>query len=930
MKNRTTQLMTVCALALACSTAWAQNDPTFLLQIVDVNGSPHTGDPASLVAAPGDIVTLELRLRDYSPNGIGLKGFQASMGYDSYFNGVAGNVLPVDFATTTDVNGFCSAGSGVVGVHNTTNAFLDSTHPEFVFSGLTIFPSVASNTCNYWYTAAVFMSSGPIAPQDGTHYYVGTLILEVSADAAGTFVVDYDMTDVSPPTGPDNCFITQDDDLNIFDLEFEQVTITVPWGACCVETPTESCERTNELSCSGTWMEDIDCPGPDECPCMSASDCDDGNYCTSDACDDHACAYTLTYNETTHCCNPNTGATVLISDGKPCTIDECNPLTGVVTHTVDTGFCLIDDICRTETEINSANDCEACDPSQDVYDWSFRDAGSLCDDGQPCTGTGAPGIGYDECDGAGACAGVDDPDCHDICTEAFDAFDGANYGNNASAGPDFVEASCQPNSNHDVWWHYTAMCHGQITMDTEGSVLIPTNNPVLSVYDACGGSEIACNDNSSGMQASVTFTTTAGGEYWIRVAGYAANTGDIVLNIDPVNDCMIGDTCYAEGFVNPGNDCEACIPATSTTDWSPREIGTACGSQADTDCNNPNTCDGAGVCLDNYEPIDTPCGDPGDTECDNPDTCNATGVCLPNHEPAETACGDPTETDCDNADSCDGSGSCVENLEPNGTACTTDDIECTQDVCQAGVCEHPFYSAGYPCGDPMETDCDHADTCDGAGVCLLNQEEDGTVCDDHDPSTGLSFCEDAICVGQTTVLPPLVRARGSRALEIIPQPEDDTSQVAIRVTSPDLPCVEVYVNAAHELEVPDPVDGPLFQTAAEWGTVIAIGLDIVPDTEYEVVIELADAELPPVPAETAIFTDTNHNDTVNLTDIICVLDMFGTNPAEQPECGVPEADTLGAGMDDCFPNRFVNLTDIIAVLSAFDHWPYPCDYPCTP
>src|SRR5882672_989352 len=80
----------------------------------------------------------------------------------------------------------------------------------------------------------------------------------------------------------------------------------------------------------------------------------------------------------------------------------------------------------------------------------------------------------------------------------------------------------------------------------------------------------------------------------------------------------------------------------------------------------------------------TSCGSNVDTPCDNPDTCNGSGVCLPNNEPSGTACGSPSNTDCDNPDTCNGSGVCQQNNEPNGTTCTTDGNACTQDVCGSG------------------------------------------------------------------------------------------------------------------------------------------------------------------------------------------------------------------------------------------------------
>ena len=58
------------------------------------------------------------------------------------------------------------------------------------------------------------------------------------------------------------------------------------------------------------------------------------------------------------------------------------------------------------------------------------------------------------------------------------------------------------------------------------------------------------------------------------------------------------------------------------------------------------------------------------------------------------ACGDGTVTDCDLADTCDGAGACQDNYVAAATACTDDGLICSTDLCDgAGTCEH---AAGNP------------------------------------------------------------------------------------------------------------------------------------------------------------------------------------------------------------------------------------------
>src|SRR5206468_1287758 len=142
--------------------------------------------------------------------------------------------------------------------------------------------------------------------------------------------------------------------------------------------------------------------------------------------------------------------------------------------------------------------------------------------------------------------------------------------------------------------------------------------------------------------------------------------------------------------------------------------GTTCGSPTDTDCDNPDTCNGSGVCQSNNEPNGKACTTDGNA-CTS-DVCGA-GVCTHPNLPSGTTCGSPTDTDCDNPDTCNGSGVCQSNNEPNGTACTIDGNACTRDVSGSAVSTLFRSPSGTTCGSPTDTDCDNPDTCNGSGVC---------------------------------------------------------------------------------------------------------------------------------------------------------------------------------------------------------------------
>jgi hypothetical protein len=76
---------------------------------------------------------------------------------------------------------------------------------------------------------------------------------------------------------------------------------------------------------------------------------------------------------------------------------------------------------------------------------------------------------------------------------------------------------------------------------------------------------------------------------------------------------------------------------------------------------------------------------------------------------------------------------------------------CTLEACVNGFCSFPPAAIGVACGDTTANDeCTTPDTCDGSGVCLTNDQPDGTLCaDGHCNVTGACDC----AVDRVTTLP---------------------------------------------------------------------------------------------------------------------------------------------------------------------------------
>jgi hypothetical protein len=164
-----------------------------------------------------------------------------------------------------------------------------------------------------------------------------------------------------------------------------------------------------------------------------------------------------------------------------------------------------------------------------------------------------------------------EPPANDDCANATQITPGGSFDFNTTfAGTDGA-ASCgfggDPGSQ-DVWFKFTADRNGAVeafTCDTTGF------DTIVSIQDACGGSELGCNDDSCGVQSYVAANVTQGQTYFIRVSGYLGDNGSGSLAVNYVEPCVIaqpgGSTVEPEdcgGDVNGGcNDPNSAVTQVS-------------------------------------------------------------------------------------------------------------------------------------------------------------------------------------------------------------------------------------------------------------------------------------------------------------------------------------------------------------------------------
>ena len=465
--------------------------------------------------------------------------------------------------------------------------------------------------------------------------------------------------------------------------------------------PLNQCQVCDTAQSTAVWSNK-----PDD-----VTGCDDGLDCsTNDRCQAGQCK----------------GDGVECSDGLICTVDAC--------AAGGTGACdfsqIVANFCKIETspgvfecfghgELNPANDCQACDaafPEQ----WSNRSNGATCDDGEWCTAgdtcssgtctsgatrpcddanpctddscqTGLPvGTGCQHANNTAPCA-TDNLDCTtDVCSGGgcthpvvggSCAIEGACYADGAKKTPTGCE-QCAAATSQTAWSPLAGGtgCNDGQPCTKDDVCQAPGGQP----NGVCAGTPMTsadctdgkvCTDDECVIGTGCVHTDRVGscttdGLFCTDDVCDAGECIHLVVVGCAVPDGLGGTTCVADASPNPGNACQACVPATSKTSYSNVPDQTLCDA------------DGSG--------------------CTAGDAC-VNGACVAG-SPVDCAA---FSTDCTPA-VCVSSGPDAASCEPgtplgDGTPCTSDGIDCTDDICQSGLCQHPI------------TGCYIGDTCVAEG-----------------------------------------------------------------------------------------------------------------------------------------------------------------------------------------------------------------------
>ncbi len=299
-------------------------------------------------------------------------------------------------------------------------------------------------------------------------------------------------------------------------------------------------------------------------------------------------------------------------DGIDCTYDTCT--SGHCDNPIMPHFCLIDNVCVAEGDANNGNICIVCKPDNSTSDWTI-DEGASCDDGdastvedkcQPdgsCAGITAQCTSDDQCDDGIDCT-TDTCDmqtytCQNVVSDGFCLIDGTCH-TDGEANPNNICLICDPTTNDSDW----SPAPSDTSCDDGNANTI---NDKCDGSGNCAGEEISCTEDTDCTTELTCMTGTC-------------VEGKCEFAIGQFN-CLIDDTCYGEGDVNPNNPCLVCTPSENQTGWSYNN---------GVSCDDNDTCTQNDVCINGEcmgEWVDGCCHE--DSQCDDGIECTEDSCLVP-------------------------------------------------------------------------------------------------------------------------------------------------------------------------------------------------------------------------------------------------------------------------------------------------------------
>jgi ELWxxDGT repeat protein len=117
---------------------------------------------------------------------------------------------------------------------------------------------------------------------------------------------------------------------------------------------------------------------------------------------------------------------------------------------------------------------------------------------------------------------------NDDCQASLKVYPGQTYYGSSYGATGETSTSCAFDDYADVWYCYQPQAAGQYTI-AAGSDEFDTT---LALFNACNGSELACNDDYYlTTDSQLSYNMIKGKLYYIRVAGYDGQMGNYQLSV---------------------------------------------------------------------------------------------------------------------------------------------------------------------------------------------------------------------------------------------------------------------------------------------------------------------------------------------------------------------------------------------------------------
>lgn len=171
------------------------------------------------------------------------------------------------------------------------------------------------------------------------------------------------------------------------------------------------------------------------------------------------------------------------------------------------------------------------------------------------------------------------PPAEDECASAPNVFIDTPVTGSTVGATDSGAARCAGDDALDVWYRYQPSLDGPVSISLCGSDFDTT----LSVFDGCGGTAIACNNDTqipcaNPLSSSIDcLELDAGQIYYIRIAGVGGTTGDYDLvitgcvpeNDDCANALPLTEAASVTGFTSYATDsgAERCVAVDAVDVW---------------------------------------------------------------------------------------------------------------------------------------------------------------------------------------------------------------------------------------------------------------------------------------------------------------------------------------------------------------------------